>query len=138
MLFPIPSLSQPPTPKLTFPSVQKPRNGGKTEIIALSVLIPPLKSRLKHPQGMHLVIIPRLMTGKWRRHLTRGTDVYFKVDWEDVWNLDSQFEPVLCFIALTKEQNLWNNFRGVCRKLGCGTYLQFDAGIFCGNFLLVP
>ena len=39
------------------------------------------------------------MTGKWRRHLTHGTDVYFKVDWEDVWNLDSQFESVLCFIA---------------------------------------
>ena len=49
VLFPIPSLSQPPTPKLTFPSVQKPRNGGKGIYCSLSVLIPPLKSRLKHP-----------------------------------------------------------------------------------------
>ena len=40
------------------------------------------------------------MTGKWRRHLTRGTDMYFKVDWDDVWNLETQFEPVLLFIAL--------------------------------------
>ena len=33
-----------------------------------------------------------------------------------------------------RDQNLWNNFRGVCRKPGCGTYLQFDEGIFCANF----
>ena len=58
------------------------------------------KSRLKRPQSMHIVIIPRLMTGKWRRHLTRGTNTYFKVDWNEVWNLETQFEPVLLFIAL--------------------------------------
>ena len=58
------------------------------------------KARLKRPNSMHLVVIPRLMTGRWRRHLTRGTDVYFKVDWEEEWDLDTHFEPVLIFIAL--------------------------------------
>ena len=58
------------------------------------------KARLKRPECMHIVLIPRLMTGKWRRHLTRGTDLYFKIDWNDVWNMETQFEPVLLFVAL--------------------------------------
>ena len=58
------------------------------------------KARLKRSSGMHVIIIPRLMTGRWRRHLTRGTDTYFKVDWGDEWNMNTQFEPVLIFVAL--------------------------------------
>jgi hypothetical protein len=31
-------------------------------------------ARLKHPQAMHIIIVPWLMTGRWRWHLTQGTN----------------------------------------------------------------
>ncbi len=40
------------------------------------------------------------MTGRWRRHLTRATDGYIKIDDPAVWNLDSHFEPLLAFFSL--------------------------------------
>jgi hypothetical protein len=54
-------------------------------------------ARLKRPEALHIIIVPRLMTGRWRRHLTRGTNGYIKIDDSSVWNLDSQFEPLLVF-----------------------------------------
>jgi hypothetical protein len=58
------------------------------------------RARLKRPESMHVVIVPRVMTGRWRRHMTRGTDLYFKMDWEGVWPLSEQFEPLLIFVCL--------------------------------------
>ena len=58
------------------------------------------RARLVRPEGMHIVVIPRLMMGWWRRHMTRGSDFYFKVDWSDVWGLEDQFEPLLIFVYL--------------------------------------
>jgi hypothetical protein len=57
-------------------------------------------ARLKRPESMHIVVVPRLMTGRWRRHLGRGTDFYFKVDWSDIWPLKEHYEPVLIFVCL--------------------------------------
>jgi hypothetical protein len=57
-------------------------------------------ARLKRPEALHIIIVPRLMTGWWRRHLTRGTDGYMKLHDSSVWNLDSQFEPLLVFFCL--------------------------------------
>jgi hypothetical protein len=57
-------------------------------------------ARLKRPHSMHIVVIPRLMTGRWRRHMSRGTDFYFKVDWVDIWPLKTHYEPVLIFVCL--------------------------------------
>ena len=56
--------------------------------------------RLKRPNSMHLLVIPRLMTGRWRRHLNRGTDGYAKLDDPEVWNLSCQFEPLLIYVCL--------------------------------------
>jgi hypothetical protein len=49
---------------------------------------------------MHLIVVPRVMTGRWRRHLTRGTEAYLCIDWESVWNVKTHFEPLLLFICL--------------------------------------
>jgi hypothetical protein len=57
-------------------------------------------ARLKRPEAFHIVLIPRLMTGRWRRHMTRGTDGYIRVDDPLVWDLSSQFEPLLVFLCL--------------------------------------
>mmetsp|Transcript_7983 Transcript_7983/g.19280 ORF Transcript_7983/g.19280 Transcript_7983/m.19280 type:complete len:1317 (-) Transcript_7983:1541-5491(-) len=58
------------------------------------------KARHKRPESLHLVVVPRLMTGRWRRALTRTSDTYFKIDWEDSWPLSVYHEPVLCFVCL--------------------------------------
>jgi hypothetical protein len=58
------------------------------------------RARLKRPESMHIVVVPRVMTGRWRRHMTRGSDFYFKMDWEGVWPLSEQFEPLLIFVCL--------------------------------------
>jgi hypothetical protein len=49
---------------------------------------------------MHIILVPRLMIGRWRRHLTRACDGYIKIDDPTVWPLDSQFEPLLAFFCL--------------------------------------
>mmetsp|Transcript_18233 Transcript_18233/g.45137 ORF Transcript_18233/g.45137 Transcript_18233/m.45137 type:complete len:1296 (-) Transcript_18233:2196-6083(-) len=58
------------------------------------------KARHKRPESMHIVLVPRLMTGRWRRMLTRTSDFYFKMDWSDSWDLKVHHEPLLCFICL--------------------------------------
>jgi hypothetical protein len=63
------------------------------------------RARLKRPESMHIVVVPRTMTGRWRRHMTRGTDFYFKMDWEGVWPLSEQYEPLLIFVCLPFESH---------------------------------
>lgn len=49
---------------------------------------------------MHIVLVPRLMIGWWHRMLTQTADFYFKIDWDDCWNLQVHHEPLLCFVCL--------------------------------------
>jgi hypothetical protein len=70
------------------------------------------RARLKRPQSLHIVVVPRLMTGRWRRHLSRGTDFYLKIDWNDLWPLATHHEPVLMFVCLPYESHR-PNFRRV-------------------------
>jgi hypothetical protein len=63
------------------------------------------RARLRRPESMHIVVVPRAMTGRWRRHMTRGTDFYFKMDWEGVWPLSEQYEPLLIFVCLPFESH---------------------------------
>jgi hypothetical protein len=72
------------------------------------------KWRLKRPECVHLVVVPRLMTGRWRRALKRGTDFYFRVDWDEVWPLKELYEPLLIFVIVpyrVKEPNLTKRAR---------------------------
>jgi hypothetical protein len=57
------------------------------------------RARHKHPESMILVEVPRVMTGHWRRHMIPGSDFYFKIGWNEVWPLKSQFEPLLIFVC---------------------------------------
>ena len=54
----------------------------------------------KRPNSLHLVVVPRLMTGRWRKHLARATDGYFRIHAPPLWDLAEQFEPVLVFFSL--------------------------------------
>ena len=59
------------------------------------------KARHKRPSSSHLIVVPRLMTGYWRRHLTRECDFYFTIPagacslWEK-----AQHEPAPIFVCL--------------------------------------
>ena len=66
------------------------------------------KARLKRPTSTHILLIPRLYTGLWRRLLTRRSDCYIKIDWESVWNIHTHYEPLLLFICIPYRIN--NNF----------------------------
>jgi hypothetical protein len=57
------------------------------------------KARHKRPECLHLVVAPRLMTGRWRRHMGRQADFYFKIQNSDIWG-KAQFEPLLIFVCL--------------------------------------
>jgi hypothetical protein len=57
------------------------------------------KARHKRPSLFHLVVVPRLMTGYWRRHLTREADCYFRVNRSSVWPA-TLHEPLLIFVCL--------------------------------------
>ena len=57
-------------------------------------------SRHKRPNTLHVLFIPRLMTGRWRKHLVKHIDFYCRVTWAPVWDLHSHYEPLLMFVAL--------------------------------------
>ena len=59
-------------------------------------------SLAKHKQGQagHVVVVPRLCTSLWQKHLTRATNFYFKLECSPVWDLGVHFEPVLIFVLL--------------------------------------
>ena len=64
------------------------------------------KARLKRPEAMHVIVIPRLMTGRWRRHLGRLADCYCKLERvEGLWEQD-QFEPLLIYFCLPYRSHL--------------------------------
>ena len=54
---------------------------------------------------MHIILVPRLMTGRWRRLLARGSDFYFWIDWPTVWDLGTHFEPMLRFVCFLYRSN---------------------------------
>ena len=41
----------------------------------------------KRSRVCHVVVVPRLFTSYWRKHLTRATDFYFKLSCSPVWDL---------------------------------------------------
>jgi hypothetical protein len=57
-------------------------------------------ARHKRLEAMHIVIVPRLMTGCWRQLIIRRTDRYARLLASGVWPLGNHCEPVLIFLAL--------------------------------------
>jgi hypothetical protein len=85
------------------------------------------RARLKRPQSLHIIVVPRLMTGRWQRHLSRGTDFYLKIDWDNLWPLATHHEPVLMFVCLpyishrpnlAESMSYWIGFEGLWAAQG--------------------
>ncbi len=55
--------------------------------------------RLKRPNSMHVLVVPRLMIGRWQRHLRCGTDGCSLLEDVAVWDLKHHYEPSRIFYA---------------------------------------
>jgi hypothetical protein len=60
-----------------------------------------LHARHKRPESLHIVVVPRLITGRWQRLMIRRTDGYARLLASDVWPMSDQCEPLLIFVALS-------------------------------------
>jgi len=58
------------------------------------------KARHKRPTNLHVVVVPRLMTGRWRRAMARQSDFYFRIPVGTVLWGREMFEPALIFVSL--------------------------------------
>jgi hypothetical protein len=82
-------------------------------------------ARHKRPNTLHLLLIPRLMTGRWRKHLLKSIDCYSRILSPPLWDMKSQFEPLLMFVAfpftpdrprLAERKSLYQRFDGILRE----------------------
>ena len=55
--------------------------------------------RHMRPNALHIILVPRLMTGRWRKQMGKAADVYFKLQEESIWDPRTQFEPLLIYIC---------------------------------------
>jgi hypothetical protein len=55
--------------------------------------------RLKRPESIHVIPVPRLMTGRWRKLLIRGTDASWMLKTNEVWPLSNFYEPLAIFVC---------------------------------------
>jgi hypothetical protein len=57
------------------------------------------EARHKRPQCTHIVVVPRLMTGNWRKGMLKETDMELTIPvGTDIWGA-SQHEPLLMFMS---------------------------------------
>lgn len=83
------------------------------------------KAMLKRPETAHILLIPSLFTGLWRRLLAKRSDCDIRVDWKDAWDLETNFEPLLIFFCILFSINrsfekgtglLLENFQGTLQE----------------------
>ena len=102
------------------------------------------KARHKRPANLHIVVVPRLMTGRWRRHMTRECDCYFRIPaGTSLWG-KMQYEPVLIFVCLpfvvhrpsfSAKQKLLEDFRGAMLQEDLWKTSHERGGTFLRKFL---
>ncbi len=56
-------------------------------------------ARHKRPNSLHLVVVPRLMTGYWRKALLKAADCCVRIDAGSLWDMKVQHEPLLIFFC---------------------------------------
>ena len=58
------------------------------------------EARHKHPLSCHIIVVPRLMTGRWRRLMTRQTDFNTTIPTGAYFWGHREFEPLTMFLYL--------------------------------------
>jgi hypothetical protein len=102
------------------------------------------KARHKRPSSLHIVVVPRLMTGRWRRRMTRECDCYFRIPaGVSLWD-KTQYEPVLIFVCLPfvvhrpnfpARHKLLEDFRGAMLQEDLWQVSDERGGTFLRKFL---
>ena len=90
---------------------------------AASVVVEQLSLvRHKCPEVFHMVVVPRLMTGYWRKHMGWAADCCIQIESEELWPLQTQFEPVLifCFLPFKSHQPRFEEKTQLLEKLRRG------------------
>jgi hypothetical protein len=103
------------------------------------------KARHKRPSSLHVVAVPRLMTGRWRRHVTRECDCCFKIPaGSTLWG-KKQCEPLLIFVCLpfivhspdlSRRQRLLEEFRRTMLEEGLWQGSEKRGGSMLRKFLV--
>jgi hypothetical protein len=60
---------------------------------------------LKQSESLHIIVVPRVITSRWRKHLTGGLDFNFHVDLDKVSPLKEHFKPLLLFVCFPSSSN---------------------------------
>ena len=99
------------------------------------------EARHKRPNCMHITIVRRLITSRWRRGLLKASDLKIVIPVGCVaWSKD-QHEPLLMFISFplcrqplgaSEARITWKAFVGSCAA--SGTLCQTGRGLFCANY----
>ncbi len=100
-------------------------------------------ARLKRPDTTHIIIIPRLLTSRWRKPLSKTADVVLTLPLGGLYWGVSQHDPLLlavCFPSLRTEPWRLKGTLFVERMVGSVWELppclpvKGDSGLFCMNF----
>jgi hypothetical protein len=67
-----------------------------TDVVVEQLSIP----KHKRPSVCHIVLVHRVFTSEWRKHLTQVTDFYFKISCAPLWDPKLLHEPLLIFVSL--------------------------------------
>ena len=89
-------------------------------------------ARLKRPESCHIAIIPRLLTSRWRKQLSKTTDLIFTLNCGvEFWN-SSQHKPLLFAVTFPLRRYKPWRLRGTAFVEHAGRRLQevqsFGAG----------
>jgi hypothetical protein len=74
------------------------------------------QSTHKRPESVHIVLVPRLMTGIWQNKLSKTSDLLFTVPLESkvLWAKENH-EPLICAVCLPPSQDCSWRHRGSAR-----------------------
>jgi hypothetical protein len=73
----------------------------------------------KRADSIHLVLVPRLMTAHWRKHIAKTSDLLFTIPiGTKVWNFGNH-EPLICAVCLPLRRKFPWSHRRTSHTLDC-------------------
>jgi hypothetical protein len=82
------------------------------------------EARHKRPYGTHVVVVPRLMTGRWRKKMSKEADIMIEIPAGTSFWPSSMHEPLILFICLPLCRYQPWSFRGTKYMADLGRELR--------------
>ena len=78
----------------------------------------------KRPYTLHMMIIPRFLTSRWRKQLGKTIDLMFEISAGlDIWSIN-QHEPLICCLYLSLSLSFLWRYRNKENMAGTGRILS--------------